>query len=181
MHLIREKIESHAIKTSNTIIPFIRIPHWDFEWQDFYWFEYMKKIPANSQIYGKGVYKNTATNVHNPFDPPQDISAGLNTTDEMFLIYFHYMIYQVGDENINVDSLTTIFLNTTDNEILNSNTTAFPNPFTEKTTLNFNLNNSAFVSLSIFDLQGRLIKKLNHKKLQAGKQEVNWNGKNNNQ
>jgi hypothetical protein len=181
MHLIGEKIESHAITPTNDTIPFIKIPHWDFEWQDFYWFEYMKKIPENSQIYGKGVYKNTAANVHNPFSPPQDISAGLNTTDEMFLIYFHYMVYQVGDENINVDSLTTIYLNTTDNEILNSNTTAFPNPFIEKTTLNFNLNNSAFVSLSIFDLQGRLIKKLNHKKLQPGKQEFNWNGKNNNQ
>jgi hypothetical protein len=181
MHLIGEKIESHAVTPTNDTIPFIRIPHWDFEWQDFYWFEYMKKIPANSEIYGKGVYKNTAANVHNPFDPPQNISAGLNTTDEMFLIYFHYMIYQAGDETINVDSLTTIFLNTTDNEILNSNTRAFPNPFTENTTLNFSLNNSAFVSLSIFDLQGRLIQKLNHNTLQAGTHEFIWNGENSNQ
>ena len=178
MHLIGEKIESHAVTPSNDTIPFIRIPHWDFEWQDFYWFEYMKKIPANSEIYGKGVYKNTAANVHNPFDPPQNISAGLNTTDEMFLIYYHYMIYQAGDENINVDSLTTIFLNTKITETLNSSISVFPNPFIENSKINFSLNNSAFVSLSIFDLQGKLIQKLNHKTLQAGNQTFSWNGKN---
>ena len=181
MHLIGEKIESHAITPSNEIIPFIRIPHWDFEWQDFYWFEYMKKIPANSQIYGKGVYNNTANNVHNPFDPPQDISAGLNTTDEMFLIYYHYMLYQTGDETINIDSLTTIFLNVQDKAVMNSKITTFPNPFTETIALNFNLNQSSFVSLSIFDLQGRLIQKLNHNVLPSGEHNLIWNGKNNSQ
>lgn len=177
MHLIGEKIESHAVTPTNDTIPFIRIPHWDFEWQDFYWFEYMKKIPANSEIYGKGVYKNTAANDHNPFNPPQDISAGLNTTDEMFLIYFHYMIYQAGDENINVDSLTTLFLDTKENLILKGTPTAYPNPFNENTTLNFSLNKSAFVSLSIYDLQGKRIQNLNHNLLPSGTHEFTWNGK----
>lgn len=176
MHLIGEKIESHAITPSNEIIPFIKIPHWDFEWQDFYWFKYMKKIPANSQIYGKGVYKNTASNVHNPFDPPQDISAGLNTTDEMFLIYYHYMQYQAGDENINIDSLTSLYLDVQEYEIMNSIVTTSPNPFSETTSLNFNLNQSSFVSLSVFDLQGRLIQKLHHNFLPSGEQHLIWNG-----
>jgi len=180
MHLIGEEIESHAVTPSNDTIPFIRIPHWDFEWQDFYWFEYMKKIPANSKIYGKGIYKNTSSNVHNPNNPPLDISAGLNTSDEMFLIYFHFMAYESGDEHINVDSLTTIFLTTQNNTLLNRDITAYPNPFSEKSTINLNLNNSAFVSLIVYDLQGKLIQNLNHTKLPSGQHEFVWNGKNNN-
>ena len=33
------------------------------------------------------------------------LQAGLNTADEMMLVYFHYMLYQNGDENYNMDSL----------------------------------------------------------------------------
>jgi len=110
MHLVGESIESYALTPQNDTIPFVRIPHWDFEWQDFYWFEYMKKIPFGSEMYARGIYDNTSNNSHNPNSPPQNITAGLNTSDEMFLVYFHYMVYQPGDEFINVDSLTTAFL-----------------------------------------------------------------------
>jgi len=179
MHLIGEKIESKAITPSNDTIPFVRINHWDFEWQDFYWFEYMKKVPAGSEIHATAIYNNTAGNIHNPFDPPQAISAGLNTTDEMFLIYYHFMAYAPGDENINVDSLTTIFLDAQSKTQLNLDAKAYPNPFTESTTINFNLNQAAFVSLSIYNIQGKLIKKLNHKKLISGEHQAKWNGKDN--
>jgi hypothetical protein len=178
MHLIGQKIESHAVTPANEVIPFVRIPHWDFEWQDFYWFEYMKKIPANSTIYGKGVYDNTVNNIHNPFSPPQNVSAGLNTTDEMFLIYYHYMVYQAGDEDVNVDSLTTIFLSEQDYSLLNSEISVYPNPFTESTSINFNLNKASFVSLYIYDLQGKIINKLERNNLSSGEYNYDWNGNN---
>jgi hypothetical protein len=178
MHLIGKSIESHAVTPSNDTIPLIKVPHWDFEWQDFYWFEYMKKIPSGSEIHGKGVYENTASNVHNPFSPPQNISAGLNTSDEMFLIYYHFMLYQPGDENINIDSLTTMFLSQQENKELNSEIKIFPNPFSESTSINFNLNQTAFVSLYIYDMQGKVIQKMLTENLNSGAQNFEWDGNN---
>lgn len=178
MHLIGKSIESYAITPANDTIPFVRIPKWDFEWQDFYWFEYMKKISTGSQIYGKGVYDNRASNVNNPNNPPIDISAGLNTSDEMFLIYYHYMPYQAGDENINVDSLTNIFLSQQEYTVLNSDVKVYPNPFSYQTTINFNLNQSAFVSLYIYDMQGKLVKSLLRENLNSGEYKIEWDGNN---
>lgn len=67
--------------------PFIRVPKWDFEWQGFYTLKNPVKLPKDSKVHGKGVFDNKANNIHNPNSPPQTIGAGLNTSDEMFLIY----------------------------------------------------------------------------------------------
>jgi hypothetical protein len=178
MHLIGNHIESYATTPTNDTIPFIRIPHWDFDWQDFYWFEYPKKIVTGSEIHGIGIYDNTTNNPHNPNNPPIDISAGLNTTDEMFLIYFHFMAYQQGDENINVDSLVSIYLSNTESELLNSEVKVYPNPIQESTLIQFNLNNSAYTSVYIYDMQGRIVNKLWQGLLNSGEQSIKWNGKN---
>ncbi len=178
MHLIGKQIQSYATTPTNDTVPFIKIPHWDFDWQDFYWFQYPKKIVAGSQIHGIGIYENTLANPHNPNNPPIDISAGLNTTDEMFLIYFHFMAYQPGDENINVDSLISIYLSNNESELLNSEVKVYPNPLLESTSIQFNLNNSAYTSVFIYDMQGRIINKLWQGNLQAGQQQINWNGTN---
>lgn len=181
MHLIGKEIESYAVTPASDTIPFIKIPHWDFEWQDFYWFEYMKKIPLGTEIFGRGIYNNTASNEHNPFNPPQNITAGLNTTDEMFLIYFHFMLYQNGDEFINIDSLTNEYLSISDVQIENNNEIkVFPNPFQDETTIEYQINESSFVNASIYDMNGRLIKQFELGKKAPGKHQINWKGENEN-
>ncbi|MDX1350219.1 MAG: T9SS type A sorting domain-containing protein, partial [Putridiphycobacter sp.] len=176
MHLVGKSIESYAITPTTDTIPFIRIPHWDFEWQDFYWFEYMKKLPFGSTIYGRGIYDNTTNNIHNPYNPPQTITAGLNTSDEMFLVYYHYMVYQQGDELINVDSLTNIYLSNKQLEIPHKALEAYPNPFIVETTIKFNLTESTFVNAFIYDLHGKLVKNLWSGTLPSGTQAIQWNG-----
>lgn len=178
MHLIGSYIETWGVTPANDTLKFCRIPLWDFDWQDFYWFEYMRHVPAGTDIFGKGVWNNTVTNPHNPNNPPQTISAGLNTTDEMFLIYFHYMDYQTGDEYINVDSLTTEFLSTGKASPQPDFAKAYPNPFTHSTDISYFLNSSAFVGLFIYDMQGRLINRLVQEQQSAGNHIVNWDGRN---
>ncbi|MFD1551102.1 hypothetical protein DNU06_04110 [Putridiphycobacter roseus] len=179
MHLVGKQIESYAIAPNNDTIPFIRIPHWDFEWQDFYWFEYMKKIPFGAQLYARGIYDNTVNNEHNPNSPPQNINPGLNTSDEMFLVYFHFMVYAPGDEYINVDSLTNQFLSkSVVLESKSSNITAFPNPFHDFTQIAFTLNEPKYVSLYIYDLQGKLVKNLFEGNKLSGSHQIAWHGKN---
>jgi hypothetical protein len=52
----------------------------------------------------------------------------------------------------------------------------YPNPFNNSTTIPFTLGRSAEVQLAIYDLQGRTIKNLVHKKYSKGLHQVIWNG-----
>ena len=110
-------------------VPLINIPQWDFHWQKYYTFQYVKKIPAGSVIKSEGVYDNTLNNHDNPFNPPQTAYSGPTTLDEMFLCYFIFADYMPGDENILMDSSLIV---TTSIEELNKEEdlafSVFPNP-----------------------------------------------------
>lgn len=181
MHLLGKHIESYAITPSNDTIPFVRIPAWDFHWQEFYFFKYMQMIPTGSDIYGMGVYDNTDANHHNPNDPPINVGAGFNTTDEMFMIFFHFMLHQPGDENINIDSLNTIYLST-ENYVANAPAVfnVYPNPARDFVNINYSLTESAFVTVMIYDVQGRPVKKLIRENQSSGEHQLIWDGSNEN-
>ncbi|UKN00390.1 T9SS type A sorting domain-containing protein [Paracrocinitomix mangrovi] len=176
MHLLGHYIESWGVTSGNDTLNFVRIPQWDFDWQDFYWFEHMQHIPAGTNIFGKGIWNNTVTNPHNPNSPPITVGAGLNTSDEMFLIYYHYMDYWAGDENINIDSLTTEFLNFGGENPHHSDVIVYPNPFDQSTTITYHLNSASFVSVYIYDMQGRIINKLIREQQVSGTHSINWDG-----
>ncbi len=106
MHLIGESIKCYAVLPNNTQINLIDIPHWDFEWQGSYVFRNPLKLPAGTKLKSEAFYNNTVTNTHNPNNPPQLVTAGESTTDEMMLVGFAYTAYQPGDENIIVDTTT---------------------------------------------------------------------------
>lgn len=178
MHLIGKSIETFAVTPNNDTVKFARIKEWDFDWQEFLFFKYIKKLPANSTVQGIGVYDNTSNNHHNPNNPPIDISAGLNTTDEMFLVYFHSALYYPGDENLNLDSLTYQFYSVNlEEHNQKSNVKVYPNPSNMNTTIEFSNNSSAIASLYIYDIRGQLVTKLIDKTaISNGLTSINWNG-----
>lgn len=178
MHLLGSQIESYAVTQTNDTVPFVRIPHWDFEWQDFYFFRRFQKVPQGSRIYAKAVYDNTPGNHHNPNNPPITVCAGLNTTDEMFIVYFSYMDYLPGDENLNVDSLMRV--NISDHLVAADGKKEFqvyPNPFGDMVTLGFKALNPADLNLYIYDSQGRLVRKLVERKVVNGDVKIYWDTK----
>ena len=61
----------------------IRIPAWDFFWQDDYRYAEPLQLPAGSVIEMQYVYDNSAANPLNPFSPPRRIPYGLRSEDEM--------------------------------------------------------------------------------------------------
>ena len=65
-------------------------------------------------IYAKGNYDNTvsATNPN-----PVTVQSGFNTEDEMFIVGFGFLPYQLGDENIFIENNT---ITTTDNIPINT-------------------------------------------------------------
>ena len=115
---------------------------------------------------------NTVANHHNPFNPPELITVGLNSNDEMLFDTFQMLDYQEGDENINIDSILQndpLLINTTTiNNLDNSlyfNSYVAPNPVTNHSTIYFpNLESLSKnnLKLKVIDIIGRPIH-LNYK------------------
>ena len=100
-HLIGVSWEVFATSPNNQdTIPLISIPAWDFNWQGFFTFPTLTKIPEGYTLHGIASYDNTNANPFNPNDPPQNVTFGEGTTDEMFFVFFDYVLYQEGDELI---------------------------------------------------------------------------------
>lgn len=103
MHLIGRSIKTFATTLSNDTIRFVDIPSWNFHWQMNYVFANTIKIPHGSTMRAVAFYDNTANNPFNPNSPPQNVSAGEGTGDEMMMVFFAFMPYQNGDEYLIVD------------------------------------------------------------------------------
>jgi hypothetical protein len=108
MHLVGRQMTSFGVTPTNDTIPFERVLNWQYHWQAYYFFHNLLKLPGGSVIHGTATYDNTTNNPDNPFNPPQTIMAGENTTNEMMLIAFMMLNYEPGDENYNMDSLVNL-------------------------------------------------------------------------
>ena len=84
-------------------IPLISIPEWDFNWQGFFTFPHLTKVPQGYTLHGEATYDNTSNNPFNPNDPPEWVVFGEGTEDEMFFIFIDVVAYQEGDESISLD------------------------------------------------------------------------------
>ena len=107
MHLLGKTFKAYAIAPGGDTIRLISIPKWDFNWQYFYTFKKMVKIPKGSTIYAEGLYDNTRKNMNNPFSPPRlvrDNNGSMRATDEMFQFIITYVMYKPGDENISLET-----------------------------------------------------------------------------
>jgi hypothetical protein len=103
MHLIGRNITTFANKPNGDTIRFVDIPKWDFHWQMNYVFRNTVYIPNGSVMRARAFYDNTVNNPYNPSNPPQNVTAGEGTNDEMMLVFFAILPHQNGDENLIVD------------------------------------------------------------------------------
>lgn len=181
MHLLGKSMEVYGIQPGLDTLKLMDLPEWDFEWQGYYFYEYIQKAEAGAYIKADAVYDNTAANPFNPNSPPQWVAAGLNTSDEMFLVYMHYMLYFPGDENYNIDSLMNLStISLLEAEYGPSQFSVYPNPFKEGVNV-FSNNVSAGdkVSVFVYNSQGKIIKKLMQgEALKSDELHVQWDGMN---
>lgn len=155
-HQICTEILNYAYLGSDTI-PLIYVDHWDFAHQEYYYYNNLVKIPANYIFRAEHLYENTSANPDNPFSPPQFITVGEGSTNEMLFDSFQYMLYQPGDENINVDSIldSDPLLNTytyvgIGDQIVNTKPSyAYPNPVVEQTSIYYYHPHSNFNQFTI--------------------------------
>lgn len=175
MHLLGKTIKAYAITPQNDTVKFVRVNHWDFHWQDFYFFKHMQKVVTGSYLKAEALYDNTVTNLHNPNNPPILVTAGESTTDEMFLVYFHFLLYQNGDELFDIEEMMNLSIT----EVLeNDDWKTYPVPFSESVHIQpSQVKAGDVVSISIYDYQGRLIRTLcERQKIASGFVEFTWNG-----
>jgi flagellar hook assembly protein FlgD len=78
-------------------------------------------------------------------------------------------------QKITFDSLTAGVAEKKSSELL-SVSPSYPNPTTNKITIDFTIENSGNVSIAIFDNKGELIRSLNLPNAQAGKNKIEWDG-----
>ncbi len=162
-HKINRTMKVYGYRASPVdTIPLCNIPNWDFEWQGFYTFRNMVKIPVGYKLGSKHVYDNTTNNPNNPNNPPVSVSAGTSTSDEMLFDAFQWMYYQPGDDTINIGGLLS------NDTLLNPPTGtgpdcnhpgitsyAYPNPATDGFKLIVTNAHAADCELKFFDLSGK--------------------------
>jgi hypothetical protein len=102
MHLLGKSFLSYAVTPSADTIPLIKINAWDYDWQEFYRFDPVVKIPEGSVIYIRGVFDNTSSNPRNPYNPPRKVDSegknAMETNEEMLNLFVISMPYIQGDE-----------------------------------------------------------------------------------
>lgn len=180
-HLLCKSIIYYAVNPGIDTIPLVRINKWDFEWQDYYTFKKLVKIPAGYRLYSKHVFDNTTNNPNNPNTPPITVYSNTGTKDEMLFDGMMFMIYQPGDELIDIESIANndplLGFQSLDPETGFINAVAFPNPFNASITLRYSLQNYSAVRIEIKDVVGRTICFSDLGKQAEGSHDWTWDGK----
>ncbi len=175
MHLIGKSYRVWCETPEGDSIPLIDIPRWDFHWQKYYQFRQVQKIPAGSILKSEGVYDNTLANHDQPNNPPIDIWRGQTTEDEMFLCYMIFSDYQIGDEDIVLDSTLLISSSTLITE--KNHFHVFPNPVSQTLNIKFKDVDNTASKISVLSVTGNLLKNIHipirESELQIDVQDLN--------
>ena len=82
-HYICETMKMTATHPDGTTEVLLDIPDWDMDWQDTYFFAEPVVLRAGTVVESVITYNNSVGNPENPFNPPQRIKWGRESTDEM--------------------------------------------------------------------------------------------------
>jgi tetratricopeptide (TPR) repeat protein len=77
--------------------PLIDIRHWDFNWQDQYRYATPFWVPAGTTLEMEYVFDNSDENVRNPSHPPERVSWGWRSSDEMADVWIQVMTRSGSD------------------------------------------------------------------------------------
>lgn len=162
MHLLGTDWEVYVERPDGTRENLISIPEWDFNWQGAYYFPKFVVAPFGSVVHAIAGYDNTSENFNNPNDPPQFVSWGENTDDEMYYLPLFYVPYEDGDEDIVFEDVSTSTIDVTNITNQSRLLPIRPNPISgdQLVSIPFNLDRGQVIDISIYDLKGQLIKKL---------------------
>lgn len=149
MHLLGIDWEVYIEHTDGSRTNLISIPEWDFNWQGNYYFDKFIRAQPGDVIHAFATYDNTPENPNQVNDPPQLVTWGEGTTDEMFYLPILHVPYQDGDEEIIFTS--TSETNTSNNSFISP---ISPNPVSGMVNVEFTLDRGEPINVEIYDLNG---------------------------
>lgn len=105
MHQIGKRFTAFATKANQDTIPLVRIPDWDFRWQEIYRYQTPVVLTPGSVINVVGTYDNTESNPLNPSKPPKLVTSDgqMRSDQEMMTLLLLYVTYEPGDEQLRLE------------------------------------------------------------------------------
>jgi Copper type II ascorbate-dependent monooxygenase, C-terminal domain len=88
MHMLGKEIKVTMTPPDGKPALVFDIKDWDYNWQETYFFKEPLKLKAGTKLDLEAVYDNSAGNPNNPFNPPQAVTFGEQTTNEMCFVFF---------------------------------------------------------------------------------------------
>jgi len=82
-HYICKEMYGYAVLPNGARRTLLRIPDWNFNWQQQYLYAAPVRLPAGTDVVMEFTYDNSADNPRNPNNPPKRVVWGPSTTDEM--------------------------------------------------------------------------------------------------
>lgn len=82
-HYLARQMEGRAVLPDGTVRTLIRIPDWDFHWQQEYRLTAPLKLPRGTRLSMRFTYDNSGRGHHSHQTSPRRVLYGPNSTDEM--------------------------------------------------------------------------------------------------
>ena len=96
-HYLGKLMEGYATLPDGTRKWLIRIPNWDLSWQGVFRLTPPLRLPAGTVVSMRYHYDNSAENPRNPNNPPKEVRAGNQATDEMGHLWLQVLPVADGD------------------------------------------------------------------------------------
>jgi len=90
-HYLAREMAGWATLPDGTRRWLVLIKHWDFNWQGAYRYAQPVSLPRGSTLSMRFSYDNSTNNARNPNHPPQPVSYGPQSKDEMAELWFQVM------------------------------------------------------------------------------------------
>jgi hypothetical protein len=87
MHLIGKQIKVTMTPPDGEPRVLVEIPHWDYNWQETYWFREPIPAKAGTKLEVEALYDNSSANPNNPRNPPAPVFRGEQTNNEMLFAF----------------------------------------------------------------------------------------------
>ncbi|MEQ8790223.1 MAG: redoxin domain-containing protein [Pirellulaceae bacterium] len=87
MHLLGKDMKVTATLPDGKVRPLVWVRDWDFNWQESYEFSEPIDLPRGTRIDLTAHFDNSEKNAYNPHRPPQLVTWGEETTDEMCIAF----------------------------------------------------------------------------------------------
>jgi mono/diheme cytochrome c family protein len=169
-HIFGKSFKSYAYRQGQPdTIPLIEIPKWDFYWQSTYTLQKPLKLLTSHICRADVTYDNTENNPQQPFSPPQDVTWGEKTTNEMLFLFATVALYKPGDENIVLDSMLLV---DAPEPVVQAGRFKVVNPMTDALDIRTDAPLSGMVDLYLYDLNGSIVRQWRERDLQHSRTSV---------